>query len=204
VALGVLEERLGPAHSVGAADGPLDALPEAHELARDVPENGVVALGAVLRGSRPVGLPGPLPVPALDAAHVALEGPLGFELGAHPLDAVGDPTSLVLTNGARLLGGRALAGGRLLKVLEDTLAQNPQALAHGAALVPTAGLGVDERGVALGASLTDLCALKSPAAKLRTLRATLDAIRGDDVPDELQADQIRWLEEAIAELERGS
>jgi hypothetical protein len=58
--------------------------------------------------------------------------------------------------------------------------------------------------VALGASLTDLCALKSPAAKLRTLRATLDAIRGDDVPDELQADQIRWLEEAIAELERGS
>lgn len=43
--------------------------------------------------------------------------------------------------------------------------------------------------------------LKSPAAKVRTLRAALDAIRNDPVPDELQAQQIRWLEEAISQVE---
>lgn len=43
--------------------------------------------------------------------------------------------------------------------------------------------------------------LKSPGAKLRTLQAALDAIQNDPVPDELQAHQIRWLADAIAEIE---
>lgn len=52
------------------------------------------------------------------------------------------------------------------------------------------------------AALDKADTLKTRAAKLRTLRAALDAVRGDEVPDYLQAPQIQWLEEAIAELER--
>lgn len=44
--------------------------------------------------------------------------------------------------------------------------------------------------------------LKTKAAKRRNLEAALADIRDDDVPDELQADQIQWLEQALAELER--
>jgi hypothetical protein len=43
--------------------------------------------------------------------------------------------------------------------------------------------------------------LKTVSAKRRNLLAALEAIRADDVPDELQAQQIRWLEQALAELE---
>lgn len=44
--------------------------------------------------------------------------------------------------------------------------------------------------------------LKSAAAKKRNLRAALDAIRADGVPDELQAEQATWLEEAIAAVDK--
>jgi hypothetical protein len=43
--------------------------------------------------------------------------------------------------------------------------------------------------------------LKTAAAKRRNLLAAVEAIRADDVPDELQAQQIQWLEQALAELE---
>jgi hypothetical protein len=54
------------------------------------------------------------------------------------------------------------------------------------------------------AALDKADGLKTPAAKLRTLRSALDGVRSDSVPDELQAQQIQWLEDAIADVERGS
>ena len=44
--------------------------------------------------------------------------------------------------------------------------------------------------------------LKTPAAKRRLLEEALEVLRMDDVPDELQEVQIRWLQEALADLER--
>jgi hypothetical protein len=44
--------------------------------------------------------------------------------------------------------------------------------------------------------------LKSPAAKRRHLAAALEDLRADSVPDELQAQQIRWLEEALQSVEQ--
>ena len=43
--------------------------------------------------------------------------------------------------------------------------------------------------------------LKTTTAKRRVLEAALADVRADSVPDDLQARQIKWLEEAIAELE---
>lgn len=53
------------------------------------------------------------------------------------------------------------------------------------------------------AALDKADSLKSIGAKRRTLQATIDAIRADAVPDELQAQQIQWLEDALAELGDG-
>ena len=58
-------------------------------------------------------------------------------------------------------------------------------------------LMVEAGRIEVDAALEKADALKTPAAKLRTLEAALEAIRADDVPDELQAQQIRWLEDAI-------
>lgn len=44
--------------------------------------------------------------------------------------------------------------------------------------------------------------LKSATARKRNLQAALDAIKADDVPDELQAEQVKWLEDAIAAVDR--
>jgi hypothetical protein len=44
-------------------------------------------------------------------------------------------------------------------------------------------------------------ALKTAAAKKRVLVAALEELRLDDVPDELQEVQIKWLEEALAAVE---
>ena len=51
------------------------------------------------------------------------------------------------------------------------------------------------------AALDKADSLKMRQAKKRTIQAALDAIRSDPVPDELQQEQIRWLEEALAELD---
>jgi hypothetical protein len=55
--------------------------------------------------------------------------------------------------------------------------------------------------IEVSAALSKAEGLKSTAAKLRALREALEAVRSDAVPDELQRDQIRELEEAIAVLE---
>ena len=52
------------------------------------------------------------------------------------------------------------------------------------------------------AALDKADSLKMRQAKKRTIQAALDAIRSDPVPDELQQEQIRWLEEALAELDQ--
>lgn len=46
--------------------------------------------------------------------------------------------------------------------------------------------------------------LKSATAKKRNLQAALDAIKADEVPDELQAEQVKWLEEAISAVDKES
>lgn len=51
------------------------------------------------------------------------------------------------------------------------------------------------------AALDRVDGLKTPAAKRRTLQSALDDVRQDPIPDELQAQQIAWLEDALAELE---
>jgi hypothetical protein len=43
--------------------------------------------------------------------------------------------------------------------------------------------------------------LKTAAAKRRHLTAALEAIRADEVPDDLQVRQIEWLESALKELD---
>lgn len=60
---------------------------------------------------------------------------------------------------------------------------------------------LDASRIEVQAALDKADGLKTPAAKLRVLRATLETIRADEVPDELQEQRIRWLEEAIAEVE---
>jgi hypothetical protein len=44
--------------------------------------------------------------------------------------------------------------------------------------------------------------LKTAAAKGRHLLAALESLRTDEIPDELQVQQIRWIEEALAALEK--
>ncbi|KFA89966.1 hypothetical protein Q664_31485 [Archangium violaceum Cb vi76] len=51
------------------------------------------------------------------------------------------------------------------------------------------------------AALEKAASLKTPAAKRRRLEEALAAIREDSVPDELQQQQIAWLEAALRELE---
>lgn len=63
-------------------------------------------------------------------------------------------------------------------------------------------LTLEASRIEVQAALDKADSLKSPAAKLRTLQAALDGIRNDPVPDELQAQQIKWLEDAIADVER--
>ncbi len=46
--------------------------------------------------------------------------------------------------------------------------------------------------------------LKTSAAKLRTLRAAIEAVRAEDVPAEFQSSQVEALEEAIAHIERSA
>lgn len=55
--------------------------------------------------------------------------------------------------------------------------------------------------VEVEAALAKADSLKTTSAKRRVLEAALTEIRNDPVPDALQAKQIKWLEEAIAELE---
>ncbi|WP_437896534.1 hypothetical protein [Sorangium sp. So ce124] len=55
--------------------------------------------------------------------------------------------------------------------------------------------------IEVDAVLEKVDGLKTAAAKRRHLLTALDAVRSDEVPDELQAQQIRWLEEALAALE---
>ncbi|WP_437975482.1 hypothetical protein WMF11_47275 [Sorangium sp. So ce295] len=55
--------------------------------------------------------------------------------------------------------------------------------------------------IEVDAVLEKVDGLKTAAAKRRHLLAALDAVRSDEVPDELQAQQIRWIEEALAALE---
>ncbi len=52
------------------------------------------------------------------------------------------------------------------------------------------------------AALEKAEALKSRASKMRTLRAALEAVKGEPLPEELQASHLESLEEAIAEVER--
>jgi len=54
------------------------------------------------------------------------------------------------------------------------------------------------------AVLNKVDGLKTAAARRRNLQAALDEIRSDPVPDELQAQQIHWLEEALAELDKAT
>lgn len=55
--------------------------------------------------------------------------------------------------------------------------------------------------IEVAAALEKAEGLKTPAAKVRTLSEALDALRSDSVPDHLQLDLIRSLEEAIAKIE---
>lgn len=51
------------------------------------------------------------------------------------------------------------------------------------------------------AALEKAASLKTPTAKRRRLEEALAAIREDSVPDELQQQQVAWLEAALRELE---
>ena len=53
------------------------------------------------------------------------------------------------------------------------------------------------------AVLDKVDSLKSTAAKRRHIEAALSQIRADSVPDELQAEEIVWLENALRELDTG-
>ncbi|WP_437603008.1 hypothetical protein WMF28_15400 [Sorangium sp. So ce590] len=55
--------------------------------------------------------------------------------------------------------------------------------------------------IEVDAVLEKVDGLKTAAAKRRHLLAALEALRADEIPDDLQAQQIRWIEEALAALE---
>jgi len=57
--------------------------------------------------------------------------------------------------------------------------------------------------IEVAAVLDKVDGLKTVAAKRRNLEAALAAIRSDEVPDHLQAEQIRWLEDALRALGDG-
>jgi len=61
-------------------------------------------------------------------------------------------------------------------------------------------LKLEASKVEVQAVLDKVDGLKTAAAKRRHLLAALEAIRSDDVPDELQAQQIHWLEAALSDL----
>ncbi|MDI1476410.1 hypothetical protein [Polyangium sp. y55x31] len=60
---------------------------------------------------------------------------------------------------------------------------------------------VEASRIEVEAVLDKVDGLKTAAAKKRNLQTALEALRNDDVPDELQAKQIQWLEDALAELD---
>lgn len=60
---------------------------------------------------------------------------------------------------------------------------------------------VEAARIEVHAALDKADGLETRAAKLRTLRSALDAVRADEIPDELQAREIYLLEQAIAETE---
>lgn len=78
------------------------------------------------------------------------------------------------------------------------------ALQSGLEELPTdelrARLKMEASRLEVQAALDKIEALKSVAAKKRTLEQAIESVRSDGVPDELQVDQIKWLEEALAEL----
>jgi tetratricopeptide (TPR) repeat protein len=61
---------------------------------------------------------------------------------------------------------------------------------------------VEASRIEVEAVLEKVDGLKTAAAKRRNLLAALETLRADEIPDELQAQQIRWLEDALAELEK--
>lgn len=62
-------------------------------------------------------------------------------------------------------------------------------------------LMVEASKMEVQAVLDKVDGLKTASAKRRNVLAALEAIRTDDVPDELQTQQIQWLEQALTELE---
>jgi hypothetical protein len=56
--------------------------------------------------------------------------------------------------------------------------------------------------IEVDAVLTKVDGLKTASAKRRHLEAALTALKADDLPDELQAEEQRWLEDALAELDQ--
>jgi hypothetical protein len=61
---------------------------------------------------------------------------------------------------------------------------------------------VEASRIEVEAVLEKVDGLKTSAAKRRNLLAALEDLRADEIPDELQAQQIRWLEDALADLEK--
>lgn len=64
-------------------------------------------------------------------------------------------------------------------------------------------LTVEASRVEVEAALAKADGLKSMAAKRRVLAEALQGLRNDHIADALQATQIRWLEEALSELDGG-
>lgn len=52
------------------------------------------------------------------------------------------------------------------------------------------------------AVLTKVDSLKTPSAKRRHLEAAIAKLKADELPDELQGEELRWLEAALAELDQ--
>lgn len=63
-------------------------------------------------------------------------------------------------------------------------------------------LALEASRIEVEAVLDKVEGLKTPAAKRRNLEAALAAIKSDTVADELQAQQIQWLENALQSLEQ--
>lgn len=81
-------------------------------------------------------------------------------------------------------------------------------LAKALAAVPYAvvreRLMLEASRIEVTAVLDKVDGLKTTAAKRRHLTAALEELRADAVPDDLQDQQIRWLEEALGALEGGA
>lgn len=119
-------------------------------------------------------------------------GSFGVKLNLAPANAVLPEALMVDEVAARLRVAAGPAARRRELAQGLRFMESPQ---HRQALLLRAST------IEVEAVLEKVAGLKTPAVKRRRLQEALDALRADAVPDELQTQQVAWLEAALRDLD---